>query len=50
MKHWKASVEESCDVDFLCCMIMHHAHTAGVVMSAVTECSYESWTILATPS
>ena len=22
MKHWKANVEESCDVEFFCCMIM----------------------------
>jgi len=37
VKHWKASVEESCDVEFFCCMITRHAHTSGVAMYATNH-------------
>ena len=41
MKHRKASVDESCDVEFFRCMITRLAHASGVAMSAATECGYE---------
>jgi len=37
VKHWKASVEEGCDVTYLYCIIMCHAHTSD---AAIICCSW----------
>ena len=40
-KHWKTSVEESRDMDFICCLITRLPWTFAVATSAAAECGYE---------